>query len=297
MLSIIIVNYKNEQKTIDYIKEELSKIDLSYKVIVVNNEATNESNTTLINGLQALLINKIEDKIDVERKYYVVPHNENLGFAKGNNLGVKFSELHFKNPYILFSNNDIRFLNKDVTESLVKKIEELPNVGIIGPKVIGLKGESQSPEPYYSFGLRYFWRYWLTPFLSKKQKNKWLKFGYFENAKEGIHYKVMGSFFIVKTVDFIKCGMMDPNTFLYAEEVILSERMKQISKETYFYPKVGILHEHGATISKNASSFNMKKFQFESESYYYKKYKKVSSFVIKLGYWSMIFHHWLKSKL
>lgn len=288
MLSIIIVNYKNEERTIKYVKEELVKITIPHIIIVVNNQANKESNTLLVNGLKAELILNIESAINKGSKCFVVSHSDNLGFAKGNNLGVNFCQVHFQINYYLFSNNDIVFINKNVVENLINKLKILRNVALIGPKVVGLDGKNQSPEPFISFWTKHIWMYWLTPFISIKKKQDWFKLDYSQKAEEGVHFKIMGSFFIVKAQDFVACGMMDESTFLYGEELILSERLKRIGKKAYYYPDVKILHEHGLTISKyiNIRAKNLK--QFESECYYYKTYKNVNNLSIFIARLTMV---------
>lgn len=282
MLTVILVNYKGEMKTITYIKEELSKIQIPHLIVIVNNAATQESNDTLLHNLNATLVTDINIK-PIDSGCYVISCEDNLGFAKGNNLGADFSMKHFDISHIIFSNNDIRFIENDVVEALIKKIDSLPNIGVIGPNVIGTDGRKQSPDPYYPFWNRYIWMYWLTPFLSKKAKNKLFKLNYNQEALEGIHYRVMGSFFLVKSIDFVHCGMMDPNTFLFSEEMILSERMNSIKRYVYFYPKVTVLHEHNQTISKHIIQKKQYLIRFKSESYFYRKYKNVSLISIFLG--------------
>lgn len=294
MLGVVVVNYRSERMTIEYVRSELDKITIAHCIVIVNNSAEPKTTCALANGLDADIVYDVYKEIDKTKRIFVIDEPDNLGFAKGNNLGVHFLRNHFESNFILFSNNDIRFLNNDVVERLVQKLQVLPQVGIIGPQVIGLEGENQSPEPYYPFYLRFFTRYWLTPFLSESLKKKWLKFNYSEDAKEGWHYKVMGSFFLVKTDDFIKCGMMDPQTFLYGEEVILTERMRSIGKSVYYYPEVSVLHEHGATIATYASSKRIRSMQIQSEKYYYKKYKKISHFSLWLGTLSANLYNVLK---
>lgn len=294
MLAVIVVNYRSEKLTIEYVRSELNKIKIAYYIVIVNNSAETESNNALANGIDAEIISDIYGEIDKTKSRFIIAEVNNLGFAKGNNLGVQFLQNHFENEFILFSNNDIRFLNDNVVERLVRQLKSLPEIGVVGPRVIGLRGENQSPEPYYPFYLRFFTRYWLTPFLSESLKNKWLKFNYAEHAKEGWHYKVMGSFFLVKTEDFISCGMMDSETFLYGEEVILTERMRSIGKAVYYYPQVAVLHEHGATIASHTSAKRMRDIQMQSEKYYYKKYRKISPFMLWLGTLSANFYNMLK---
>jgi N-acetylglucosaminyl-diphospho-decaprenol L-rhamnosyltransferase len=297
MLAVIIVNYKNEDRTISYVKNELEKIASNCIIIIVNNEASHDSNCLLVEELQAELIIDITNKPTDCNKIFIIANNENLGFAKGNNLGVLFSNLHFQINYFLFSNNDIHFINNDVVEQLIKKIDSLPSIGMIGPKVIGLDGKNQSPEPYYPFWKKYILMYWVTPFISKSLKSKIFNLDYSQKAKEGIHYKVMGSFFLVRKDDFMSCGMMDPNTFLFAEEVILSERLKSINKKVYYYPEVAVIHEHSTTISKHLNEYKKARTQFTNECYYYTNYKSISFISIFIGRISVYLYLNIKSKL
>jgi GT2 family glycosyltransferase len=82
--------------------------------------------------------------------------------------------------------------------------------------------------------------------------------------------------------------MMDPETFLYSEEAILSERMKLIGKRIYYYPSVAVLHEHGNTTKKLFDKFKVRQLKFESDSYYYRKYIGTPGWqfrLAKITYW------------
>ena len=295
MLAIILVNYKDEVRTAVYVKEELSKISIPHYIIVVNNSSTPESDNKLTSDLNAVLTTDIQAR-PVVSECYIISQPENLGFAKGNNLGATFALQHFKINHFLISNNDIRFIDSNVVEKLVERLDSLHNVGLIGPKVVGLDGRKQSPEPYLSIWNRYVWMHWLTPFLSTKKKAEMFKLDYSEIAEEGVHYKIMGSFFIVKAADFQECGLMDPNTFLYSEELILSERLKSIGKYNYYFPQVAVLHEHGQTINQHINHRKSTILKFKSESYYYHKYRGTSTLSI---YFAGLFFNlflFLKSK-
>ena len=280
--TIIIVNYKAEELTIDYITKELSKLTDSFNVIVVNNGATPESTKLLCNGLQAEPISADNFK-EAPSNRYVVSSKENLGFAKGNNLGTEIAIKYLNPDYLLFSNNDILINEPDTLSKMIAKFEEDKRIGILGPKVVGLKGELQSPEPYISFLDRYCWMYLSTPFISAQKKRQLFKLDYTENATEGYHYKIMGSFFMVKTCDFCDCGMMDSHTFLYAEEIILTERMKKINKMPYYLPSVSVVHAHGQTTKNTIGKKGINRYMLESEKYYYKKYMNTPEWQIILG--------------
>ena len=88
----------------------------------------------------------------------------------------------------------------------------------------------------------------------------------------------------------VACGMMDPNTFLFSEEMILAERMKAIKRDVYFYPAVTILHEHNQTISKFIVDKKKFMLRFESECYYYRTYRNVSLLSTYIGKLSFQFY-------
>lgn len=261
MIAVIVINYKNEEKTIGFVRDELAKIQARHFVVVVDNGSTEESQRKLLEAFKG------SDQI-----VFVVPSEENLGFAKGNNLGFQVAMSQGSPETILFSNNDIRINEVGGVERLEQKLSELPDAGIIGPKVIGLDGHLQSPEPFLPFWKRHVWAYWSTLFMSKTRRRKSLMLDYADNAAEGWHYRVSGSFFMVKAKDYEACGGMDPATFLYAEEMILSERMKRIGKVVYYYPAVSIVHEHGDTTRKYYDEVKIRQLKYASDSYYYRTY-------------------------
>lgn len=280
-LATIIVNYKSEERTIAYIKEELlPKCKTSQVIVIVNNGATEESSNILCNSLDAYLIRNIKESIS-ESKIYVIHNPENSGFARGNNLGVDFISEQFEVEYLLFSNNDIRFIDSSVVEILIKKLKTLPNVAIIGPKIVGLDGNCQSPNNYVPFWTEMVGQYWerFIPFYHIKHFDQ-------NKATEGNYYRLMGSFIIVKYKEFIYCGKFDSNTFLFGEEVILAERMKAIGMKSYYLPSVTILHEHGITVGKHLNQIKGNFTTFNSLSYYYQKYRgvnRISIFIAKLS--------------
>lgn len=287
-LAIVVINYKMEDLTINMVKKELSKISIPHKTIVVNNAATPRSGAYLTEMLHAIYVKDVEVAIDTSDGIFVISSEENLGFARGNNLGASFCIRNFQPEYILFTNNDVLLQDSDVVQCLIRKLQENPNAGVVGPRVVGLDGKCQSPWPYRSFWERQVWMYWSSLFLSASKKRDVFRLDYPEHAQEGFHYYVMGSFFMVRTSDFIKCDMFDPHTFLYAEEPILAERMKSIGKGVYYTTDATVVHAHGTT-TKKFSKGKSRDWQFESDCYYYRTYRHVKWPILMLGK----FTHWI----
>ena len=267
-LGIVIVNYREYDRTERFIREEIFRIRRPYRLVVVDNGGEPERAEALRQrtGCEVLV-------------------RENDGFAAGCNAGTAALCADADIDMLLFTNNDLHLQTDDVVDRLIDKLTERPDIGIIGPEIIGTDGKRQSPEPYLGLWKRYVWMYLSTPFLTKAAKRRIFRLDAAEEAKEGECYRVMGSFFLCPRKAWQQAGGMDPHTFLYAEEPILSERMLRIGLKTYFLPSVTVVHEHGSTIRKHIDSKKASRFQFRSNAYYYRAYKGYPAWQTTLVGW------------
>lgn len=276
MIGIVIVNYKSSEKTVDYIRNEIGKISIPYRLVIVNVACNDESNAFLEKKLSAFLVSESDVcGRDADRNIFIVPHVDNLGYARGNNLGVSFLSEHFDLDCFLISNNDLLFLDEDVVEHLVNKLAEHPEVGAIGPKVVGLDGCDQSPCRRLSYWKDATLPNLLGPFASFKTGQ------ILHNCAEGECFRLMGSFLLIKADAYNAAGGFDPDTFLYWEESILSERLHEEGYRCYYYPEVTVVHEHGAVISLSFQRKDMLRFVRDSGEVYFGKYREVGT----LGLW------------
>ena len=266
MLGIVIVSYRSDDLTVRFVEDQLSRITIPYQVVVVDNGATAEEAATLQR--------RIPDAV-------VLPA-ENRGFAAGNNIGIRYLLEQGHPDRILLTNNDIVFVSERVVEALVDVLDSDPEVGIVGPEVIGPDGRRQGPEPYQGMWKRYFWMYVATPFLSRKAKRRFFDLDYAEKATEGRHDKLVGAFMVVDTDSLVDAGLFDEGTFLYAEENILSDRMSAIGKYCWFCPSVRVLHQQGQTIGKRFDTRRQNMLQFKSMAYYYRKYRGYGAFSVQV---------------
>ena len=254
-LGIVIVNYREYDRTERFIREEISRIRSPYRLLVVDN------------GGDLAKANALQERTGCE-----VIVRDNDGFAAGNNAGVAALSVDPDVDVLLFTNNDLHLVTDDVVDRLVDKLREHPEIGIIGPEIVGMDGKRQSPEPYMGLWKRYVWMYLSTPFLSRNAKRRLFALDAAEEAVEGECYRVMGSFFLCPRDAWEQAGGMDSNTFLYAEEPILSERMLRVGRKTYFLPFVTVVHEQGSTIKKHMDQKQSSWLQYQSNAYYYRTY-------------------------
>lgn len=118
-ICIILVNYNGAEDTIECvksIKKNEKKID--YEIVVVDNKSTDDS-VEKLRGIKDIIL---------------IESEENLGFAKGNNLGIKYAmENNF--DYILLLNNDT-VVEVDSIFKLQQFIEQDKGLGIVAPRIM-----------------------------------------------------------------------------------------------------------------------------------------------------------------
>ena len=260
MTGIVVVSYRSADRTVAFVTGELSKVAVPHSVVVVANGATAEEAEALAARLPGVKVIAAD----------------NGGYARGNNIGARWLRENVHPTHILFANDDVHLVSEGVVETLVDKAAGDSKIGAIGPEVVGPDGVRQSPEPYMGLWKRYVWMYLSTPFLSKARKRKVFRLDYPEQAAEGFHYKLSGSFFLVDAEAFFQAGMFDENTFLYAEENILSERLSGIGKGCYFCPSVRVVHDHGKTVNAHYPGRLPAVLQYRSMAYYYANYRGYS---------------------
>lgn len=302
---IIVVSYHNSEGTQKYVLEQLFGLTDSYRVVVVAVDANEQYGRILATNCRLGYVNEVKN-VKPHPTGWCVSVNENLGYAKGNNLGVeilKNSGLHFDN--YLFSNDDIEIINPNMLSVLASSMQKDEQCAGIGPRVIGLDGGDQSPHSKYISPKRQIgWK--LFPFLRSKSKsvsrqetdsNKTVA----EVAKSqrlkitaeqavaqasyvppaaGTYYWVSGSFMMVSADRFNFVGGFDSRTFLYYEEAILAERFMFHNWRFSFEPSVSVVHyEGGSTTIKSAKRDTI---EMESRMLYYKEYKHEYSWLLWL---------------
>lgn len=283
MLSVIIVDYNSIEATLKYI-EHLNQKIICEKIhfIIVDNgnnfdkiECLSEQYKRLMRYNNSTIYEFTISSIPV----VYIDSGSNLGYARGNNLGVSVSNTLFKDPYILISNNDI--ILQEITDfrDISYVFDSDRNIAVIGPKVIGLHGERQSPHKKISWFKALFLYYWGLVLGHNFQIGR----DTLNSNKNEYVYRVMGSFMFVRKAAFLDVGMFDESTFMFFEESILSEKLEKKGYKTFYYNDMEIIHNHGSTVKKNSTIETSMKWAFDSCCYYYKNYRLVNPLIINLA--------------
>jgi len=250
-IAVVVLNYMIIDETRDLLKT-LYSIYPEIKTIIIDNGSSDIF---------------VEELIELAKKYnnIEVYHNKtNLGFARGNNIGIEIARLKgYK--YIICSNSDILFNDPLLLERLRYMMEE-KDAAIIGPRVVNLKGQNQNPLLFSRPGrievskilfLNSFSGILLRRILSDKgvgAARQIVKYFKKKVGKEldrsnspGYVYALSGAFLMFgpKFFEFYN-GFYD-GTFLYGEELIIGEMLYQKNLKAWYEPSVYVVHKEDRT--------------------------------------------------
>lgn len=237
-VSIIIVNWnagKYLQETIESVEKQTKEIN--YEVILVdNNSDRNEESYRYI-----------ENVLEKKENFRVIKSEENLGFAKANNMAMKMA----KGRNFLILNPDVTFHN-NVIKILSDYLDENDNVGMVGPKVLSLDGSFQQPclrgKPYPKDTL-----FHLIGLAKAFPKNEYFNgYALWHLDREQIQscWALSGCCMMVRKSLFEQIGGMDEQFFMYQEETDWGIRTKDVDKEVVYNPNSIVTHIGGVTTKK-----------------------------------------------
>jgi GT2 family glycosyltransferase len=222
-VSIITVNF-NQPRVTEELLKSIPDTYTNIEVIVVDNG----SNGNLSTEWQS---NYPEVKF--------IRSERNLGFAGGNNLGIK----NATGDYLFFVNNDTEF-TADLVAQLVSVFDKNPSVGILSPKIkyysnkMLIQYAGYTPMNYYTCRNRC---------IGLRETDN----GQYDNITAPTAY-CHGAAMMVRKDAIEKAGMMNENFFLYYEEVDWCEHIKKAGYEAWVCTDALIYHKESVSVGKKS---------------------------------------------
>jgi len=258
-ISVIICTYNTRDitlKCLERLRESIEYLKKEVEIIVVDNGTDDTANTI--------------------RKEFpwikILKTGENLGFAKGNNLGIRESDKSTK--YYLFLNSDA-LIKDDTLKNACEFLENHNDCDVLGCGLRLDDGKFQPsggflPTPFSTF--TWILGIDLLPGVKRFLKPFHQKYNNFYKSDRKIGW-VMGAFLFMKREVIEKTKGFDDNFFMYMEEVEWERRIKDAGFSTWYTPSFEITHLD-KTSSKNDPEKMRNIFQKEilGVVYFLKKY-------------------------
>jgi len=274
-IPVIILNWNRSDLTISLIKN-MSNVEneVALRFIVVDNASNSEHRNMLIefantNNWLTVAETEFQDCCLKTNQHILLLLDKNYGYAKGNNFGLKLArKLGYK--YALISNNDV-VVEKPVLKRLILAFNELESVAVVGPRVYGPNGERQGPSPKSNL-YHYFFYPVFIPILWPMKKLMTKITSKINDGRTRYCYSLIGCFMLMDLDVVEKVGWFDENTFLYAEENILAEKLERVGYKMAYVDSVYIKHMNGQSTQKLGNKSRLLQL-LNADLYYFRRYR------------------------
>ncbi len=252
-LTVIIVSWNVKNLLDDCVlslREEIKRTVARTTVEVVDNASTDGSAEMLR-----------------ERHPWVHLHagTENLGFVRGNNLILERLQ---QQDYVWLLNPDTT-IRPGALSILLRFFEDHPRAGLIGPQLLNPDGSAQTSafrfpdllQPLFDLG-------WLP------QRFYYTRFNGRYPDTNGQPYRIdhpLGAAMMARGAAIQQVGVLDPQFFMYCEEIDWAWRMQKAGWEAWLVPEARVTHYGGA--STNQARPATTAYLWESRAKLYRKHR------------------------
>lgn len=232
-VAVIILSWNRKNDTVETIKS-LAKSDtkgFKMEIIVVDNGSTDDS-VEAIESLKPQIPN-----------LKLLRNKQNLGFAEGNNVGMRYA-LRRGFDYIALLNDDT-YVDKNLVKNILKEHEKYPEAGAISPKIYFAKGFEYHQRYKDSELGRVIWYTggdidWNNVYGSNHGVDEVDK-GQFDETQDTDF--ATGCFVMYKAKVLRKVGLYDRKLFAYMEDVDHAQRIKKAGYRVLYSPKGWMWHK------------------------------------------------------
>lgn len=220
-LSIITINYNGLKDTCALI--ESIPFNDRMEVIVVDNASNNQEAEQISNRFPLVK---------------VIKSDKNLGFAGGNNLGIKAAQ----GRYLFLVNNDTFFKEFNI-QALINRAESSAEIGVVCPKI----RFAWEPQPIQYTGY--------TELSKITIRNQAIGFGEEDHGQYDTAHLTPyahGAAMFVKKEAIDKVGLMPECYFLYYEELDWSMMFTHAGYQIWYEPKCTVFHEESQATGQNS---------------------------------------------
>lgn len=226
LTSIITVNFNQPELTLQLLASISQHIALAeVEVIVVDNGSRADHGAAFKSAYPSLVYIRSE---------------ENLGFAGGNNLGIRVA----KGDYLLLVNNDTE-ITASLLPVLQKELKDNPAIGLVSPLILYF--DDKTCIQYAGFTEMNY----LTC-RNESIGNNETDQGQYDGISRETGY-CHGAAVMCRRTDLEAIGLMDELFFLYYEELDWCEKFKKAGKKIWFTGDARIYHKESMSVGKESS--------------------------------------------
>jgi len=220
-VAVIVLNWNGKDLTLDCLHSLAAVATPNVDLIVVDNAS-------------------VDGSVEAIRKAFpgrvtVVENDDNLGFARGNNVGIRYA-LDRGAEFVLLLNNDT-VVDPGLVDHMLRPFDTDPRVGIAGPKIYYYTPHDQ----IWFAGGEVFLARGTTRHIGIREPDH----GQFDEPRD-VDY-VTGCALMARREVFEKVGMLDPSYVAYYEDTDFCMRARRAGYRVVYLPEGRVWHKISAS--------------------------------------------------
>lgn len=212
----------------------------------------------------------------------LIRSNENLGFARANNLGIRRAS----GKWLALINSDV-VVHPGCFEQLIRYLESHAEVGLAGPRITGGDGRVQLTCARFPT----VWNLTCRALALDRVLSRWplfsgLEMRHWDYDRLGEVEVVSGCFWLARKAAVEQVGGLDERFFFYAEDVDWCKRFRDAGWKIMFLPQATATHFGGGSSANAPLRYSIE--MLRANLLYWKKHYgimgKVLYFLLSLLY-------------
>lgn len=254
-VTFVILHYLKHNDTMACVNSLLNHMTSEpYSIVVVDNGSPNDSGE------------RLSDQYREHPHVIVLINQENLGYARGNNVGYQYAKYVLESDFIILLNNDTIIHQSDFIERIIHKFDQ-QSFDVLGPDVISLIDHShQNPHRFRNVsrgdlrifiwlaGLKICLNYlrldqyllWVINRISKVER----RLDALDQHQEREDVVLHGSCLIFSPSYVANYEGLCPKTFMFFEELILHHQAQSRGLKMVYTPDIRVYHQGSASINE-----------------------------------------------
>ncbi len=238
----IVLNWNRPKDTLECLDSLLPLVRKGQLTLIVCDNASTDDSVTQIQSWAAC---HLCETTRSNWNWLFLSTGGNLGYAGGNNVGIRYALTRPECKFIWILNNDTK-ITESALDELLKCAEQCPQVGFFGSTLL----DYYNPDiVQVTGGCRY---YPLTTIMKPVGAGKTLAQVSSIQASVKLDY-ISGAAFFCRAEVFRDVGLFDERFFLYYEEIDLIRRAKRVGYDLLWCPKSLVFHKGGVSTGSRSA--------------------------------------------
>jgi N-acetylglucosaminyl-diphospho-decaprenol L-rhamnosyltransferase len=203
---------------------------------------------------------------------YLIALDENVGFVQGNNIALELAQ----GRYLLLLNPDT-MIHDDALTILTNFLDEHPDTGIVGPRVLNPDGTTQSTRRRFLTSVGgLFESTWLQGYAPRRILDHYYMNDFPDTGTFDADW-VQGCALMARRTVYEQIGGLDPGFVMFFEEVDWCRRAKDAGWRVFYVGDAQITHYGGQSTD-----------QVETQKHIHFQQSKVRYYHKHFGFWTAL---------